>query len=197
LALLGRRSRSYSQVAWFVVTSEGKKVSTRVGILTVSDRGYRGEYEDRSGPRIREIVTGRLDAAVELEAIVPDSQLIIQGTLTVWCDEVGLDLILTTGGTGFAPRDVTPEATLAVIEREAPGLVEAMRAASLRITPHAMLSRAVAGIRGSTLIVNLPGSPKAVRENLEVILTALPHGLRLIKGVEGEDRRHDLQMREV
>jgi molybdopterin adenylyltransferase len=172
-------------------------VSIRVGILTVSDRGYRGEYEDQSGPLIREIVTERLGAAVELEAIVPDSLLIIQGTLAVWCDEVGLDLILTTGGTGFAPRDVTPEATRAVIQREAPGLAEAMRAASLQITPHAMLSRAVAGIRERTLIVNLPGSPKAVRENLEFILPALPHGLRLLKQVEGEDRRHLLKGRQV
>jgi molybdopterin adenylyltransferase len=172
-------------------------VSVRVGILTVSDRGYRGEYEDRSGSLIREIATDRLDATVELEAIVPDSLPIIQGTLVVWCDEVGLDLILTTGGTGFAPRDVTPEATRAVIQRETPGLVEAMRAASLQITPHAMLSRAAAGIRGQTLIVNLPGSPRAVRENLEVILPALPHGIRLLKEIEGEDRRHFRSEQEV
>ena len=174
-----------------------RNVSIRVGILTVSDRGYSGEYEDQSGPLIREMATGRLGATVELEAVVPDSQLVIQSTLAVWCDEVGLDLILTTGGTGFAPRDVTPEATRAVIQRETPGLTEAMRAASLKVTPHAMLSRAVAGIRGRTLIVNLPGSPKAVRENLEVILLALPHGIRLLQDVEGENRRHDLQVREV
>ena len=172
-------------------------MSIQVGVLTVSDRSYRGEYEDRSGPLIREIVTDRLGATVELEAIVPDSLLIIQGTLTVWCDKVGLDLVLTTGGTGFAPRDVTPEATRAVIQREAPGLTEAMRAISLTVTPHAMLSRAVAGIRGRTLIVNLPGSPKAVRENLEVILPALPHGIRLLRDVEGENRRHDPHVREV
>jgi len=128
---------------------------------------------------------------------VPDSLPIIQGTLAVWCEEVGLDLILTTGGTGFAPRDVTPEATRAVMQREAPGLAEAMRAASLQITPHAMLSRAVAGIRGRTLIVNLPGSPRAVRENLQVILPALPHGLRLLQEVEGEDRRHLLEGRQA
>ena len=172
-------------------------MSVRVGILTVSDRGYRGEYEDKSGPLIRQIVTDRLSAVVELEAIVPDSLPVIQGTLVVWCDEVGLDLILTTGGTGFAPRDVTPEATRTVIQRETPGLVEAMRAASLQVTPHAMLSRAVAGIRGRTLIVNLPGSPRAVRENLEVILPALPHGIRLLKEMEGEDRRHFPSEQEV
>lgn len=172
-------------------------MNIKVGILTVSDRGYRGEYEDQSGPLIRQIVTERLGATVELEAIVPDSLPLIQGTLVVWCDELNLDLILTTGGTGFAPRDVTPEATRAVIQRETPGLVEAMRAASLKVTPHAMLSRATAGIRGRSLIVNLPGSPKAVRENLEVILPALPHGVRLLKEVEGENRRHDLKVREV
>lgn len=165
----------------------------RAGILTISDRGYRGEYQDRSGPVIRELVTGRLGAAVELEAIVPDERLIIAGTLLTWADEVGLDLILTTGGTGFAPRDVTPEATRDVIEREAPGLAEAMRMASLQVTPHAMLSRAVAGIRGTTLIVNLPGSPKAVRENLETLLPALPHALELLRGEKGADQRHEFQ----
>ncbi|RPI51999.1 MAG: molybdopterin adenylyltransferase [Chloroflexi bacterium] len=163
----------------------------RVGILTVSDRGYRGEYRDLSGPTIREIITGRLPARVELEAVVPDERNVIAGTLLVWADEVGLDLVLTTGGTGFAPRDVTPEDTGDVVQRPAPGLAEAMRAASLAITPHAMLSRAVAGIRGHTLIVNLPGSPKAVRENLETILPALPHALELLHGEKGSDRHPD------
>lgn len=156
-----------------------------VGILTVSDRSYRGEREDLSGPLIREMVTEHLKAKVELEAVVPDNADIIKGTLMVWTDEVGLDLIITTGGTGFAPRDVTPEATRAVIEREAPGLAEVMRAEGLKATPHAMLSRAVCGIRGRTLIVNLPGSPKAVRENLETILPAIPHGIELLKGGKG------------
>jgi molybdenum cofactor synthesis domain-containing protein len=163
----------------------------RVAILTASDRGYRGEYRDLSGPAIRELVTVRLGATVEHEAIVPDDRLVIAETLRGWADEMGLDLVLTTGGTGFAPRDVTPEATRDVIEREVPGLAEAMRSASLRITPHAMLSRAVAGIRGHTLIINLPGSPKAVRENLETILPALPHALELLRGEKGADRHPD------
>ncbi|HIP96800.1 MAG TPA: MogA/MoaB family molybdenum cofactor biosynthesis protein [Anaerolineae bacterium] len=161
-----------------------------VGILTVSDRSYRGEREDASGPLIRQLVAERLGAVVELEDVVPDERDVIASTLVVWCDE-GLDLILTTGGTGFAPRDVTPEATKDVIEREAPGLAEAMRAEGLKATPHAMLSRAIAGIRGSTLIVNLPGSPRAVQEGLEVILPALPHGIEILKGIHGADRRHE------
>jgi molybdenum cofactor synthesis domain-containing protein len=169
----------------------------RIGILTVSDRGARGEYRDLSGPAIRQIMTEQLLAltsspvVVELETIVPDERGVIADTLVTWADEAGLDLILTTGGTGFAPRDVTPEATRDVIHREAPGLAEAMRAASLAITPHAMLSRAVAGIRGRTLIVNLPGSPKAVRENLDTILPALPHAIELLQGRKGADRHPD------
>jgi molybdopterin adenylyltransferase len=165
--------------------------SIRTGILTVSDRGYCGEYRDLSGPLIRELLTERLGAVVEVESIVPDECATIAETLGRWADELGLDLVLTTGGTGFAPRDVTPEATRDVIEREAPGLAEAMRAASLRITPHAMLSRAVAGIRGGTLILNLPGSPKAVRENLETVLPALPHAIELLQGRKGADRHPD------
>jgi molybdopterin adenylyltransferase len=166
-------------------------VTISVGILTVSDRCFRGEAEDASGPLIRRMVSERLQAAVRLEAVVPDEGDSIRGTLISWCDDVGLDLILTTGGTGFSPRDVTPEATKAVVEREAPGIAEAMRREGAKATPHAMLSRAVAGIRGHTLIVNLPGSAKAVQEGLEVILPALPHGLEILKGVPGSDRRHD------
>jgi len=163
----------------------------RTGVLTASDRSYAGEYEDLSGPAIRDMVAERLGAAVELEAVVPDEREEIAATLRAWADEAGLDLVLTTGGTGFAPHDVTPEATLDVIERQAPGLAEAMRAASLTVTPHAMLSRAVAGIRGHTLIINLPGSPKAVRETLETILPALPHAIELLQGQKGADQKHD------
>jgi molybdopterin adenylyltransferase len=162
----------------------------RVGILTLSDRGAAGEYEDRSGPVIRDLVVERLGAEVVEYAVIPDNFEGIRATLLAWADETRLDLILTTGGTGFAPRDVTPEATRAVVEREAPGLVFAMLRDSLAVTPHAMLSRAVAGIRGRTLIVNLPGSPKAVRENLESILPALPHALDLLREAPEAEAGH-------
>ena len=155
----------------------------RIGILTVSDRSYRGQREDLGGPAIRDFLVGRMsDINVDVEVVVPDELPFIRDTLLEWADTLALDLVLTTGGTGFAPRDVTPEATRAVLDREAPGLVEAMRAASLRITPHAMLSRAVAGVRKGTLIINLPGSPKAVKGNLEVLMPALPHALALLRG---------------
>jgi molybdenum cofactor synthesis domain-containing protein len=153
----------------------------RVAILTVSDRAARGEAEDLSGPAIAQIVQEQLQANITGRQIVADERALIEATLVAWADSAGVDLILTTGGTGFAPRDVTPEATQAVIDRPAPGIAEAMRAASLQVTPHAMLSRAVAGMRGRTLIVNLPGSPKAVRENLAVILPVLPHAVELLQ----------------
>ena len=157
----------------------------KVGILTVSDKGSKGERVDESGKEIRAGLAG-LKVSVEKYEVVPDEQDIISAELKYWVDAGDLDLILTTGGTGLSSRDVTPEATLEVVERLAPGFVEAMRAESLRITPMAMLSRAVAGVRGSTLIINMPGSPKAVRECLDVILPALPHAVEVLKGEVSE-----------
>lgn len=152
----------------------------RVGILTVSDRSSRGERPDISGPALEAVVVEQGWQVVQI-AIVPDELAVLQETLVGWCDSHSMDVLLTTGGTGFNHRDVTPEATLAVVERSAPGLAETMRAASLQVTPHAMLSRATAGIRGSTLIVNLPGSPRGSVENLNVILPVLPHAVQLLR----------------
>lgn len=163
----------------------------KIGILTISDRASRGEYEDQSGPALRELIQRHFGEDVDLTFVVPDEFMEIKRSLLKWCDDAKLDLILTTGGTGFAPRDVTPEATRAVLEKEAPGLVQAMIAAGLQKTPHAMLSRMAAGIRGLTLIVNLPGSPRAARENLEVILPALPHALELLRGKPGEHHAYE------
>jgi molybdenum cofactor synthesis domain-containing protein len=154
-----------------------------IGVLTISDSGARGERADTSGETIRSLVTTLPDAAVSAGAIIPDERSLIEATLREWCDEKHLNLVLTTGGTGLAPRDVTPEATRAVIEREAPGIAEAMRAESLRHTPFGMLSRGIAGVRDRTLIVNLPGSPKAVKECLQCILPVLPHAINLL--IEG------------
>ncbi len=170
------------------------RISSRmnIGVLTISDRSAQGERADASGPLIVEFVTRRLSAVVARQAVIPDEFALIRDTLIAWADPDDLDVILTTGGTGFAPRDVTPEATRAVIEREAPGLAEAMRAASLAVTPHAMLSRAVAGIRGRTLIINLPGSPKAVRENLGVIAAVLPHAVQLLRDAPSAEAGHRL-----
>lgn len=151
-----------------------------IGVLTLSDKGARGERVDESGRVACEMIStlGR----VTHTRILPDNLEEIVGLLIDWSDRKRLDLILTTGGTGLTERDVTPEATLRVLEREVPGMAEAMRMRSLQVTPHAMLSRAVAGLRGRTLIVNLPGSPKGVRENLEVVLPALEHALSKISG---------------
>ena len=156
-----------------------------VGILTVSDKGSRGERQDKSGAAIREILSS-IDVRIVNYDIVPDERELIAEKLTKWADEDSLDVVITTGGTGLTPRDVTPEATLAVVDRIVPGFAEAMRAESLKKTPHAMLSRAVAGTRGKCLIINLPGSPKAVRECLQVILPALPHAVETLKGQAGE-----------
>jgi molybdopterin adenylyltransferase len=152
----------------------------RAAILTVSDRSSRGERPDTSGPALAEVVRQAGWQLVDT-AIVPDEVPTISQQLAGWADSGRVDLILTTGGTGFAPRDVTPEATLAVVDRLTPGLAEAMRAESFKITPHAMLSRSVAGIRKRTLIINLPGSPKGAVENLGVILPILPHAIELLQ----------------
>lgn len=163
----------------------------RVGILTVSDRSARGEREDLGGPAVAAAVLARLPGASTAErAVVADDRAAITARLVEWADALGLDLVLTTGGTGFAPRDVTPEATLDAIERLAPGLAETMRADSLRVTPHAMLSRAVAGIRGRTLIVNLPGSPKGAVENLASIASVLPHAIELLREAPDAEQHH-------
>lgn len=151
-----------------------------VAIITVSDRSSRGERADTSGPHIRQWAQ-RYGYSVMSETIVPDEFELIRAKLIEYSD-AGIEIIFTTGGTGFSPRDVTPEATLSVIERNAPGFAEAMRQASLQITPYAMLSRAVCGIRKKSIIINLPGSPKAVMENLAVIEKALPHAVSLLRG---------------
>lgn len=157
-----------------------QSLNFRIGILTLSDKGARGERTDESGRLLRELVADL--GKVVCYRVIPDEEAGIRQVLTAWADGEQLALILTTGGTGLSPRDVTPEATLQVVDRLVPGLAEAMRAASLVKTPHAMLSRGVAGMRGRTLIVNLPGSPRAVRENLTVILPALPHALAKLQG---------------
>ncbi len=152
----------------------------RFGILTASDRSARGERPDVSGPALVEAIESQ-GWQVTRQMVLPDDLRELRQALSEWADESALDVILTTGGTGFSPRDVTPEATLSVIERQAPGLAEAMRADSLAKTPHAMLSRAVAGIRGRTLIINLPGSPKGAVENLKVVLPVLAHAIELLR----------------
>lgn len=153
----------------------------RAAIITASDSGYRGEREDLSGPAIKEILEREGYEVISMD-ILPDDQVMLAGKLQEIADSEKAELILTTGGTGFSERDVTPEATEEVIERKVPGIPEAIRAYSMTITKRAMLSRATAGIRGKTLIVNLPGSPKAVRESLEYITDALAHGLEILSG---------------
>ncbi len=157
----------------------------QAGIITVSDRGSRGERDDTSSLEIRKLLEDASIAVARYE-MVPDEKERIAETIKAFADDMNLDLILTTGGTGVSPRDVTPEATLEVIEREIPGIAEYMRMKSASLTPHAMISRAVAGIRKRALIINLPGSPKAARENLSFILPALRHAIEKIKGDPSE-----------
>ena len=156
-------------------------MSYTAAVITVSDKGSRGERVDTSGPAVRAMAEAE-GLAVVYTSIIPDEAEQIKAELIKCADELKVSLVLTTGGTGFSPRDVTPEATLAVCEKLVPGIPEAMRAASMTITPRAMLSRAAAGIRGNTLIVNLPGSPKAVRENLSAILDTLEHAVHMMQG---------------
>ena len=158
----------------------------RVAVVTMSDKGSLGQRVDESGPLIAERMEKWGLASVEKMIIIPDEFNTIKETLISLSDDMKVDLILTTGGTGLSPRDVTPEATMAVADRNVPGIAEYMRAKSFEITPKAMLSRAVSVMRRRTLIINLPGSPKAVRENLEFILPALDHGLEIMKGRSGE-----------
>lgn len=161
----------------------------KIGIITVSDRSSRGERPDQSGPELTSAVRGQGWLPLKVR-IVPDDREKIKEILIDWCDQENLDVILTTGGTGFSPRDVTPEATREVIDRQAPGLAEAMRAASLKITPHAMLSRAAAGIRKQTLIINFPGSPQAAKENFQVVAPVLPHAAELLREEESAESSH-------
>ena len=152
-----------------------------LGILTISDKGALGQREDKSGDVIRDSLSQLESRAVKYD-IVPDEVDIIANKLAEWADEGGVDVIITTGGTGLSQRDVTPEATLSIADKVVPGFAEAMRAKTLEVTPMAMLSRATAVVRGKCLIINLPGSPKAVRECLAIILPAIPHAIEIIKG---------------
>ncbi len=153
----------------------------RAGVLTLSDKGSKGQREDKSGEIVQSILEG-LKISIERYEIIPDETELIRGMLVSWADELCLDLIVTTGGTGLSPRDVTPEATLAVIDKRVPGMEEVMRSVSLQKTPHAMISRAVVGVRNRTLVINLPGSPAGARECLESVAPALTHALSKLGG---------------
>lgn len=157
----------------------------KTAVLTMSDKGSRGEREDLTGPAIIEMIRNE-GYSIDYYKVIPDDFDMIVEELKYLCDELKVELVLTNGGTGFSRRDVTPEATEKVIERKVPGIAEAMRQKSLQITPKAMLSRAASGIRGGTLIVNLPGSPKAAKENLGFVMPALPHGIDILTGRDSE-----------
>ncbi|MDY7079120.1 MAG: molybdopterin adenylyltransferase [Chloroflexota bacterium] len=159
--------------------------SIRASVVTVSDKGYAGERDDASGPLLANLLR-KMGAEVVSQTIVPDERTEIERTLITLADETQVDIVVTTGGTGPAPRDVTPEATQAVTEREMPGLAEVLRFEGYHKTPLAVISRGVAGIRGQTLIVNLPGSPKAVREGMETLAPILPHAVKMLRGVNTE-----------
>lgn len=161
----------------------------RAAVLTISDKGYTGQREDVSGPVLVDLVR-QMGAEVVRQTILPDERDDIVRLLVIFADEMGLDLVMTTGGTGLTPRDITPEATRAVIQREVPGLAEVLRFEGYRQTPLAVISRGVAGVRGKTLIVNLPGNPQAVREGMETLTPILPHAVRMIRGKDTE-HEHD------
>lgn len=160
--------------------TQQKEHACRIGVLTLSDKGARGERTDESGPLLQELVAPV--GVVARYQVIADEYRHIVAVLKSWVDDLHLDLILTTGGTGMSPRDCTPQATASLLDYEIPGMAEAMRSAGLRVTPHAMLSRALVGVRQQTLIINLPGSPKAARENFEVLLPVLPHALAKLQG---------------
>lgn len=164
-------------------------MTIRFGILTLSDRSSRGERADASGPALADLIRAQNWSVAE-QAILPDDESAIRAILAKWADSGKLDVILTTGGTGFSARDITPEATRAVIQRDAPGLAEVMRSESLKKTQHAMLSRAIAGIRGRALIVNLPGSPKGALENLQTIMPVIPHAVQLLTDNPDSESSH-------
>lgn len=157
----------------------------RVGVITASDKGSRGEREDFSGALLKELVK-EIDGEVVEYRVLPDEQHLLAQLMKEWADDLSLDLILTTGGTGFSLRDVTPEATKEIADRMVPGIAEVMRYESLKVTPKAMLSRATSALRKRTLIINMPGSPKAVKECWQAIAPALPHGIQILKGEAGE-----------
>ena len=164
-------------------------MTLRFGILTLSDRSSRGERADSSGPALARLIEAEGWSVVK-QTVLPDAEIGIRETLNAWVDGGSMDVILTTGGTGFSPRDVTPEATRSVIDREAPGLAEAMRSAGLVKTPHSMLSRGIAGIRKRTLIINLPGSPKGAVENLQTVLPVLSHAVQLLREDPASEAAH-------